>query len=69
MCRDLMHERAADLAPLLKDANTHVYVCGLKAMEDGVVIALRDVVTQAEADWQTLGVTLKREGRLHLETY
>ena len=34
--QDLMHERAADLAPLLADPNAHFYVCGLKAMEEGV---------------------------------
>jgi benzoyl-CoA 2,3-epoxidase subunit A len=67
--QDLMRERAADLAPLLADANAHFYVCGLKAMEDGVVLALRDIATQAGMDWPALGAALKREGRLHLETY
>ena len=67
--QDLMRERAADLAPLLADANAHVYVCGLKAMEEGVVIALRDVVTQAGMNWDSVAAALKREGRLHLETY
>ena len=67
--QDLMHERAADLAPLLADANTFIYVCGLKAMEEGVLIALRDVAQQAGHDWALLGAALKKEGRLHLETY
>jgi len=67
--QDLMHERAADLAPLLKDPNTCFYVCGLKSMEEGVVLALRDVAAHAGLDWETLGAALKREGRLHLETY
>jgi benzoyl-CoA 2,3-dioxygenase component A len=67
--QDLMRERAADLAPLLGDANTFFYVCGLKSMEEGVVLALRDVAQQAGLDWATLGAALKREGRLHLETY
>ena len=67
--QDLMRERAADLLPLLEDPNTFFYVCGLKSMEEGVVMALRDVATQAGLDWETLGAALKREGRLHLETY
>ncbi|MEI8266437.1 MAG: benzoyl-CoA 2,3-epoxidase subunit BoxA [Betaproteobacteria bacterium] len=67
--QDLLRQRAADLAPLLADANTFLYVCGLKAMEEGVVLALRDVATQAGLDWDTVGAALKREGRLHLETY
>jgi benzoyl-CoA 2,3-epoxidase subunit A len=67
--QDLLRQRAADLAPLLADANTFFYVCGLKAMEEGVVLALRDVAQQAGLDWDTVGTALKREGRLHLETY
>jgi benzoyl-CoA 2,3-epoxidase subunit A len=67
--QDLMRERAADLAPLLADPNAYFYVCGLKAMEDGVVLALRDVAQQAGLDWDAVGPALKRDGRLHLETY
>ncbi|MDP2418108.1 MAG: benzoyl-CoA 2,3-epoxidase subunit BoxA, partial [Hydrogenophaga sp.] len=67
--QDAMRERAADLLPLLQDPNAYFYVCGLKAMEEGVVLALRDVAQNAGLDWDTLGATLKREGRLHLETY
>ena len=67
--QDAMRERAADLALLLQDTNTCFYVCGLKSMEEGVVLALRDVAQQAGLDWDTVGAALKKEGRLHLETY
>jgi benzoyl-CoA 2,3-dioxygenase component A len=67
--QDVMRERAADLALLLQDPNTCFYVCGLKSMEEGVVLALRDVAQQAGLDWDTVGAALKSEGRLHLETY
>lgn len=67
--QDLMRERAADVAALLKDPNTCIYVCGLKSMEEGVMLALRDIAQQAGMGWETLGAALKREGRLHLETY
>jgi benzoyl-CoA 2,3-dioxygenase component A len=67
--QDLMRERAADLAQLLADANSFFYVCGLKAMEEGVLLALRDMAQQAGLPWEGLAATLKREGRLHLETY
>ena len=67
--QDAMREHAADLVALLKDPNTYFYVCGLKSMEEGVVLALHDVATQAGLDWEALGSTLKKEGRLHLETY
>lgn len=67
--QDLMRERAVDLVALLKDPNTYLYVCGLKSMEEGVVLALRDVAEEAGLPWETLGAALKAEGRLHLETY
>jgi benzoyl-CoA 2,3-dioxygenase component A len=67
--QDLMRERAVDLARLLPDPNAYFYVCGLKAMEEGVVLALRDVALGAGLDWDQIGMALKRDGRLHLETY
>jgi benzoyl-CoA 2,3-dioxygenase component A len=67
--QDAMRERAADIARLLADPNSHFYVCGLKAMEEGVVLALRDIATHAGLDWDETGAALKRHGRLHLETY
>jgi benzoyl-CoA 2,3-dioxygenase component A len=67
--QDLMRERAVDLGALLADADSYFYVCGLKSMEEGVVLALRDIAEKAGLRWETLGATLKRDGRLHLETY
>ena len=67
--QDAMRERAADLAKLIADPNAFFYVCGLKAMEEGVVLALRDVAMNAGLDWDKVGAALKRDGRLHLETY
>ena len=34
--QDRIRERSADVARLVADANCHIYVCGLKDMEDGV---------------------------------
>lgn len=67
--QDAMRERTADLARLLSDPNAYFYVCGLKAMEEGVVLALRDIATQAGLNWDDVASSLKREARLHLETY
>ena len=67
--QDAMRERAADLGALLADPNACFYVCGLKAMAEGVLLALRDVATQAGLNWDATAAALKREGRLHLETY
>jgi benzoyl-CoA 2,3-dioxygenase component A len=38
-------------------------------MEDGVVFALRDIAVETGCDWETIGASLKSQGRLHLETY
>ena len=67
--QDLIRERAADVAQLLTDPNTYIYVCGLTAMEDGVLLALRDVAEQADLPWADTVAALKAQGRLHLETY
>jgi len=67
--QDAMRERAADLAALLADSNAFFYVCGLKSMEEGVVLALRDIAAGAGLNWDEIGDALKRNGRLHLETY
>ena len=67
--QDAMRERAADLGDLLRDANSCFYVCGLKSMEEGVLLALRDLAQQAGLAWETVAADLKKEGRLHLETY
>ena len=45
-----------------------------KLYEEGEQIALPmnhvvEIATQAGLDWDTVGAALKREGRLHLETY
>jgi benzoyl-CoA 2,3-dioxygenase component A len=62
--QDVMRERAADLAPLIDDADSYFYVCGLRDMEEGVVLALRDIAQQAGLDWDSVGEAMKRQGRL-----
>lgn len=67
--QDLMRERAADLAALLVDREAYFFVCGLKAMEEGVLLALRDAAQQAGLGWDSIASVLKTQARLHLETY
>jgi len=67
--QDAMRDRAPDLAALLKDPQSHFYVCGLKSMEEGVVLALREIAQGAGLDWEAVAAELKKQGRLHLETY
>lgn len=67
--QDAMREAAPLLAALLQDPQTHFYVCGLKAMEEGVLQALQDIAVDAGMDWAFVAATLRQEGRLQLETY
>jgi benzoyl-CoA 2,3-dioxygenase component A len=66
--QDVMRERSADLAQLLSE-DTYFYVCGLRSMEQGVVLALKEIAEEAGLRWQTIGPALRSEGRLHLETF
>ncbi len=67
--QDAMRDAAPQLATLLQDPQTHFYVCGLKAMEEGVLQALQDIAVGAGLDWASVAATLRQEGRLQLETY
>jgi benzoyl-CoA 2,3-dioxygenase component A len=67
--QDAMRDAAASLLPLLQDPNAYFYVCGLKAMEEGVLQALQDIAEQAGLAWPEVGAAMKAQGRLHLETY
>mgnify|MGYP003334854506 CR=1 FL=1 len=64
-----MRDRTADLAALLQDPNAYFYVCGLKAMEEGVVLALRDIATQTDSTGQArLTAVLPEGGALALSS-
>jgi len=67
--QDLIAARDRDVARLLSDPRTHIYVCGLKGMEAGVLAALRASCAAHAMDWDALLPTLRDEGRLHIETY
>ena len=67
--QDVLRERAADVGAMLADPNAYFFVCGLRAMEEGVLLALADVAQGAGLNWSQIAGELKLNGRLHLETY
>ncbi|MBI5264480.1 MAG: benzoyl-CoA 2,3-epoxidase subunit BoxA [Bradyrhizobium sp.] len=67
--QDRIRSEAARVAALLKDPNTHVYICGLKGMETGVNEAFADVCRGGSLDWAALRTTMRESGRYHVETY
>jgi benzoyl-CoA 2,3-dioxygenase component A len=67
--QDRIRERAQDVARLLCDDDSYVYICGLKGMERGVDEAFRDVCRAHGMDWDALLPSLREQGRYHVETY
>ena len=67
--QDLIRERAVDVARLLRNDETFIYICGLKGMESGVDEAFRDVCRSQGLDWEELLPRLRSTARYHVETY
>jgi len=67
--QDLIRARGDDLARLLKDQHSYIYICGLKTMEAGVNEAFADVCRKHGMDWSGVLPELKAASRYHVETY
>jgi benzoyl-CoA 2,3-dioxygenase component A len=67
--QDRIRSEGARVTELLQDANTHVYICGLRGMETGVDEAFADICRFAAIDWAGLKSTMRDSGRYHVETY
>ncbi len=67
--QDKMRARADDVAALVQDPNTYVYICGLKGMERGCDEAFADICRTHGLDWEAVRRTMRSEGRYHVETY
>ncbi|MBZ0216804.1 MAG: benzoyl-CoA 2,3-epoxidase subunit BoxA [Fimbriimonadaceae bacterium] len=67
--QDRMRIRVDDLAALLKDDKTHIYVCGLKGMESGVSEAFADICRIHDLEWENIRAAMQSSGRYHVETY
>ena len=67
--QDRMMKRADSVAALLKDELTHIYICGLKGMEQGVEKSFEKICAANGMSWSDIRTELKAEGRYHIETY
>lgn len=67
--QDRMMVEQQAVAELLADANTHIYICGLRGMEEGVEKALTNISESQGYQWLGLRDTMRQEGRYHVETY
>ncbi len=57
------------MAELLNSPDTYIYVCGLKAMEEGVEKAFADIAESSGLDWSEIRRIMREGGRYHVETY
>lgn len=64
----LLKERGR-VAELLTDAQTHIYICGLRGMEEGVEKAFTEIAEGTDQKWSDLRDTMRQDGRYHVETY
>ncbi len=64
-----MRREKATVLRLLLDNNTHIYICGLKEMENGVEQAFNDIADNAGYDWSAIKSSMREQGRYHVETY
>jgi benzoyl-CoA 2,3-dioxygenase component A len=67
--QDRLRLNGAEMAALLAKPKTHVYVCGLRGLEDGVDAALEEIGAQHGFDWPKLRAEMREQGRWHVETY
>jgi len=67
--QDRMRVEEDIVAEMLEDPNTHIYICGLKEMEEGVDKAFTNIAESIGQQWQNLRDIMREEGRFHVETY
>jgi benzoyl-CoA 2,3-dioxygenase component A len=67
--QDVLRTDADTVAQLLQDPDGYIYICGLKAMEQGVEQALSDIARGVGLDWFSIRDKMRDAGRYHVETY
>jgi len=67
--QDRMRNENESVAEMLRDQRTHVYICGLKGMEEGVEAAFTEIAGAAGLNWTATRDAMREAGRYHVETY
>ena len=67
--QDRMRVEEDIVAEMLGDPKTHIYICGLKEMEEGVEKAFTNISESIGQQWRNLRDVMREEGRYHVETY
>jgi benzoyl-CoA 2,3-dioxygenase component A len=67
--QDRMMKEEEAVADLLLDPKTHIYICGLRGMEEGVEKSFANIAESQGEQWLSLRDKMRDEGRYHVETY
>lgn len=67
--QDRMIVKQDEIAELLNDDNSYIYICGLRGMEEGVEKALTNIAESIGVQWRSLRDAMREQGRYHVETY
>ncbi len=67
--QDKLREERARVAEMLANPRAHIYICGLREMEQGVEEALADIARGVGLDWRLARDAMREDGRYHVETY
>ncbi|WP_417626045.1 benzoyl-CoA 2,3-epoxidase subunit BoxA [Pararhodobacter aggregans] len=67
--QDRMMVEQEAVANLLADPQTHIYICGLRGMEQGVELAFKNIAESTGLAWEATRDAMRDEGRYHVETY
>merc|ERR1712151_394600 len=64
-----MAEYTEELWNLMQDEKTHVYMCGLKGMEQGMEECFSEIASKNNLVWKDYAKAMKKAGRYHVEVY
>lgn len=67
--QDRLREEKVAVAEVLGDPDSHIYICGLRSMEEGVEKAFEEIAADAGMEWTAVRDAMRGEGRYHVETY
>lgn len=67
--QDELRDASTAVTSFLTSENGYIYICGLRAMEQGVEEAMSDIASDAGLQWREIRDVMREDGRYHVETY
>jgi len=67
--QDEIRQRPDLILPFLQGDDCYIYICGLRAMEEGVDEAFAEIASAAGMQWGDIKTQMRNAGRYHVETY